>query len=223
MPLFNFIYHTPFYISSILLFIGFSLVLTFKLILLFSFILSGIFMYVFTKEFFQDEKKAFFVTILYQFAPYHLIDILTRGTIGTIYIYAFFPLILWGLTKRTIVITAIATALMILSHNSLALIFFGISCLFILFFSKEKIKGFFSLSLGLGLSSFYWVPALLEHKYTYGDLFMKDLFKVNFPPFQNFFIPNFFNDASLRISEIALHWGYFIRLRLSRHLLYGER
>jgi hypothetical protein len=207
MPLFTFIYHTPFYISTVLIFLGFSLVLTFKFVLLISFILSGIFMFLFTKEFFQDEKKALFVSLLYQFAPYHLIDILTRGAIGTIYVYAFFPLILLGLRKHNIALTAIATALMILSHNSMALIFFGVTCLFSLLFTKKKIQSFFALGLGLGLSSFYWMPAVFEHKYTYGDLFMKDLYKVNFPKIENFFIPNFLNNPSLRVSEVAVHWG----------------
>ncbi|MCX8008934.1 MAG: hypothetical protein N3A54_04520, partial [Patescibacteria group bacterium] len=149
------------------------------------------------------------ITLLYQFAPYHLIDILTRGAIGTIFVYSFFPLILWGLINQRVIITALSTALMVLSHNSMALIFFLISCVFVLFFIKNKMKSFFSLAIGLGLCSFYWIPALIEHKYTYGDLFMKDLFRVNFPPLQHFFIPNPLNHPSLRISEIALHWGFF--------------
>lgn len=212
MPLFIFIYHTPFYISTVLIGLGVSLVTSFKILLWFSFLLSGIFMFLFSKDFFNDDKKAFFVTLLYQFAPYHLIDILTRGTIGTIYVYSFFPLILYGLKKKNLMITACATALMILAHNSMALIFFTIACLFVLFFfdsSSAKVRSYLYLLSGLGLSAFYWLPAIAEHKYTYGDLFMKDLFKLNFPPFQYFFIPNIFNEASLRISEVAVHWGIF--------------
>jgi len=99
MPLFNFIYHTPFYVSTVLIALGIKLIPTFKVVLFLSFLLSGISMYLFSKEFFEDDRKAFFVTILYQFTPYHFIDILTRGTIGTIYVYSFFPFVLWGITK----------------------------------------------------------------------------------------------------------------------------
>ncbi|MCX8009224.1 MAG: hypothetical protein N3A54_06035, partial [Patescibacteria group bacterium] len=65
MPLFNFIYHTPFYISSILIFLGFSLVQTFKFILFISFLLSGIFMFLFAQSFIKDNKKALIITLLY--------------------------------------------------------------------------------------------------------------------------------------------------------------
>ncbi len=207
MPLFTFIYHTPFYVSSFLIALGIPLVSVFKLTLYFSFLLSCIFMFLFAKTFFKREKIAFLVTLLYQFAPYHLVDVLIRGAIGTIYVYAFFPLVLWGCLRANIPIVTISLSLMILSHNSMALVFFFITIGFLLLFAENKRKAILGISLGLGLASFYWIPALIEHKYTYGDLFMKDLFRVNFPQFHHFFIPNLFNDPHLRVSEIVVHWG----------------
>jgi hypothetical protein len=59
------------------------------------------------------------------------------------------------------------------------------------------------------LSAFYWLPALMEHKYTYGDLFMKELYRERFPPLWKFFIPNFFDTKSLQIDNIALQLGVF--------------
>lgn len=207
MPLFTFIYHTPFYISSFFIALGVPLVSVFKLTLYFSFILSGAFMFLFAKTFFKSDKIAFLVALLYQFAPYHLVDVLIRGAIGTIYVYAFFPLVLWGCLRANIPIIAVSLSLMILSHNSMALVFFFIALGFLLLFAENKQKALFGVFLGLGLSSFYWIPALIEHKYTYGDLFMKDLFRANFPQFHHFFIPNLFNDPRLRVSEIVVHWG----------------
>lgn len=229
MPLFNFIYQTPFWISSLFLAMDFSLIFTFKLLLLFSFILSGVGMYYFANEFFNDEKTAFLVTVLYQFAPFRLIEILTRGALGTIYVYAFFPFLLLGITRingainnkklllTSTILIAIHTALMILSHNSLAIIFFSITLLFIFFFVPDvpkKILSFLGVIGGLGLSAFYWIPALAEHKYTYGDLFMKDLFRNYFPSFYTFFIPNPINSASLRVAEIAVNFGLIQTLLL---------
>jgi hypothetical protein len=215
LPLFNFIYHTPFYISTILIGLGINLVLTFKIVLALSYVFSGIFFYLFAYEFFEDSKVALLTTILYQFAPFRLVEVLVRGAVGGIYAYTFFPLVLFGITKlnkkfstHSFLLTSIAVALLVLSHNSLALVFFGITILFVFFFSPaKKIQIVGALVTGLLLSAFYWAPALIEHKYTYGDLFMKNLYRVNFPPFINFFIPNPFDSKSLRISEISLHWG----------------
>jgi hypothetical protein len=48
MPLFNFIYHTPFFLSTALIALGLPLVFSFKLLLFISFLLSGIFMLLFS-------------------------------------------------------------------------------------------------------------------------------------------------------------------------------
>lgn len=206
LPLFNFIYHTPYFLASLFVFLGFSLVLSFKLILVISFLLSGIFMYSFAKELLKNGNKALFVALFYQFAPFRLIEIFTRGSIGSLYAYTFLPLVLLGLTRKSFFLTAIATALLIVSHNSLSLVFFGISLAFALIFSRKMLVG---LVTGLALSAFYWVPAVFEHKYTYGDLYMKDVYLSHFPPLYQFFLPNFTNDSKLNTAEISMQFGFF--------------
>jgi hypothetical protein len=216
LPLFNFIYHTPYVIASFFVMLGLGLVVSFKLVLLISFIFSGIFMYAFAREFFQDGAKAFMVTILYQFSPFRLVEILVRGSIGEIYVYTFFPLVLFGITKlnkkRTttdFILTAVAAGLLILSHNSLSAVFFVLCVLYIFFIVPKNriITPLLTMVTGMSLSAYYWIPAIMEHKFTYGDLFMKDLYKTNFPPLINFFIPNIFNTAALRVSEVAVSFG----------------
>lgn len=218
MPLFNFIYHTPYLLSSLLIMANVSLVLTFKLIISLSFLLSAVTMFAFSRELLADNKKAFIVTLFYQFAPFRLVEVIERGSFGEIYTYAFLPLVLYGLIKFSkkqnfseFIKASIATGLLIISHNSISLIFFGAASLFVLFFFKMKhvILGFLSLIIGLLLSLFYWLPALLEHKYTLGDLYMKDVFRQHFPPFLNFFIPNFFNAKQLQTEAINVQLGIF--------------
>lgn len=219
MPLFNFMYKVPYIISSLFVFLGAGLVGAFKITLALSFLLSGIFMFGFSYAFFKDVKKAFLATLFYQFFPFRLVEILIRGSFGEVYIYAFFPLVLWGIVllfkkvsfKNTL-ITSLGTALLILSHNALSLVFFLIAVVFILFFGgrpRNYIAPFFALFLGLLLAAFYWVPAIFEHHYTYGDLFMKDLYLSHFPPIQNFFVPNFFNDVKLQTGGISTQLGLF--------------
>lgn len=219
MPLFNFMYQIPYILSSGFIALGFGLVNSFKIVLSLSFILSGLFMFLFAREFFQDEKKALLVTIFYQFAPFRLVELLVRGSYGEIYTYTFFPLVLFFLVKlfekRNVLFllaTGLATGFLILSHNALSLIFFGISVLFVLFFGKDRKNisaGLGGLFLGLMLTAFYFIPALLEHKYTHGDLYMRSLFREHFPPIQNFFIPNLTNAKELQTSGISVQFGLF--------------
>jgi len=66
-----------------------------------------------------------------------------------------------------------------------------------------------ALFAGLLLSAFYWLPAILEHKYTYGDLFMKSVYLSNFPNPLYFIIPNFTYNKKFLISNIPVQFGIF--------------
>lgn len=90
--------------------------------------------------------------------------------------------------------------------------FFGVLALFVLLFApnnKTRFMGFFALGGGLLLSAFYWLPAIFEHRYTYGDLFMKDLFRTHFPPLYQLLLPNPFNDPRLQTGGIPVQIGIF--------------
>ena len=217
MPLFIFIYQFPYIVASLLLAIGSSLVEAFKITLSLSYIFSGIFMWLFAREFFKSDKKAFLVTIFYQFNTFRFVELLVRGSFGEVYTYTFLPLVLYGLVRlfnklsfANVVLTSMAVALLIISHNSVSLLFFGVAVLFLIFFGKNirnTIWGGISLSLGLGLSAFYWVSAMVEHKYTYGDLFMQSIYLEHFPPFLQILVPNLTNIKSLQTGGIVTQLG----------------
>lgn len=218
MPLFNFIYHVPYLITSIPISMGAGLVLSFKIGLLVSFVLSGVFMFMFASSFFRNRQQAYIATLLYQFAPFHLLDLVVRGDIAEGYALSFLPLVLYALTEsfrakngnRAVLGISIATLLLIASHNAISLVFFGIASLFVIVFAPSntrRLRGFIGLGSGLLLAAFYWVPALMERRFTYGDLFMKDMYKSHFAPILNFFIPNFTNAKSLQTEGIAVSFG----------------
>jgi hypothetical protein len=149
---------------------------------------------------------------------------MVRGSLGEVWVYAFASLVFWGVLKIIkgsylggFLLTALATGLLIVSHNSISLSFFVLTVWFILIFGhsyRDRFLSFLSLLLGLALSSFYWLVALLERKYTYGDLFMKDLFREHFPSLKQLFLPNITNDPSGQVKDIAVQIGLFLLLAL---------
>jgi hypothetical protein len=218
MPLFNFIYHVPYLVAVLPVAVGSGTVFAFKFSLAVSFVLSGIFMYRFALAFFKDTRRAAMATALYQFAPFHLIDLVVRGDMAEGYALAFLPLVLYtlvsGFERKTVYasvfFTAIATLLLITSHNAISLVFFGIAVLFAVIFAPtngKRVASGLGLALGLALAAFYWLPALFERRYTYGDLFMKDMYLSHFAPLLHFFIPNFTDAQALQTGGIAVSLG----------------
>lgn len=217
LPLFNFIYHAPYLVSSVFLSLGFGLAQTFKIVAAVSFLVSGTFMYLFAKTFFKNEGAAFLVAILYQFAPFRLVELTVRGSLGELYTYAFLPLVLYSLVKLVengsvifFILTAVAAALLITSHNSISLVFFAAAALFVFVVApkrKRVLLGFVALACGVLFSAFYWLPAIAEHKYTYGDLFMKELYTTHFVPLRNLLLPNVTNDPRLHVGGVSVQIG----------------
>ncbi|QQG41075.1 MAG: hypothetical protein HYV37_01995 [Candidatus Levyibacteriota bacterium] len=224
MPLFNFAFHFPYIVASSFIFLGFGLVDAYKLTVLSSFLLSGISMYLFASEFFKDKKKAVLAAVSYQFFPFHLVDLLVRGSIGELFAFAHLPLLLYGATlfwrkknRFGILIVALSTAFLLLSHLATGGIFLIMAIIFVLLFGKDrKSRWYFLMAviLGLLLSAYYVLPAIFEHKYTYGDLFAQNLYKQHFANLSTFFIPNFFNIKSLRIGDVPIQIGLFSILAL---------
>lgn len=181
IPLFNYSYPLPNYLSSFLHLFGASFIDVFKIELYLSLLLSGIFFYLWTKRFF-GTLGGLVCASFYMFSPYHIVDIFIRGSIGEAWALSFYPAVLWTLTEyrytktsRYFALSALFFALTIFSHNILALQFlpflfsYGI---LLSFLGKNKVnflKQFIVvLLLGVGISSIFWAPALFEKHYVVG-------------------------------------------------------
>ncbi len=178
-PLFIFNYPLPYYVISLFHFLGFSYVASMKLFLSSNFILSGLFMYLWTKDIFKNSFAAFTAVIFYQFAPYHLIDLHFKITIGEIVTFTLLPLTFYfvnrSLTKKAanyIFLAGIFFSFLIMSHVVIALF----SALLILIYSitlengKNLTRKFFvslsSLALGSILSLHVWLTPFFLSQYT---------------------------------------------------------
>ncbi|EKD90318.1 MAG: hypothetical protein ACD_31C00017G0002 [uncultured bacterium] len=201
IPLFSYIYPLPNYVASFLHTFGVSFIDAFKLNLFFAIIMAGIFFYLWTKNFF-GSLGAMVGTVFYLFSPYLFVDVYIRGSVGEVWALAFFPGFLWAITelilndnKKFLPVSILFLSLVIFSHNILALLFFpfAITYSFILILiSKEKRNKIINLVkvvlISLGLSSIFWLPAILETKYTMG-LQIYD-FRTNFPDLYQLIFPS---------------------------------
>jgi hypothetical protein len=180
-PIFIIEYILPYYFASFFHFVGFSFVTSMKLVLVTSFIASGITMYLWAKDEF-GEIAGFVSAIFYLFVPYHLIDLHFRGSVGEVLSFVFIPLLflfsknLIELTKvRYFFIEAIIVFLIVLTHSSTTLIslplVFGYGI--VVWIRKKKkvwkelVFLFCSIIYGIMLSTFYWLPAMDGVKYTW--------------------------------------------------------
>lgn len=195
-PVMMFLYPLSSYIASLFHFVGFSFIDSVKLVFAFGYIASGIAMYLWARDQF-DEYVGIASAVLYMYAPYRFVDMYVRGAIGEHTAFIFPPLILLFIHKffrsnkplqsyLSFLGIAVSTSLLILSHNAISIMFMPVIAGYIVFLSysnKNFLKlliAFVGLFFGFGLSSFYLVPAFMEGKYTLRDIVTGDEYKTRF-------------------------------------------
>lgn len=222
-PILMFLYPFPSYIASLFHFLGFSLVDSIKIVFGFTFIASGIAMYLWINEMI-NEKAGFLAAILYIFAPYRFIDLFVRGAIGEHAAFIFPPLILYFLLKISkkrsrfyLIGGSLSMAGLVLSHNAISLMFLPLIFLYIFYLAWQlKFEKYFIVStlciiiLGFGLSAFFWVPAFFEGKYTLRDIVTKGTYVLSFVDFKNFLYGkwNYGITGQFSVQVGILHWFF---------------
>ncbi|MCL4382913.1 MAG: 6-pyruvoyl-tetrahydropterin synthase-related protein [Patescibacteria group bacterium] len=181
-PFFNFYPPFVYYFGEIFHLLGISLIDSTKIVMGLGFLLSGLFSYLLAKEFF-GKSGGLVTAVFYLYAPYHSLDLYVRGALAEFYAFVFLPAVLWSTFKlikernrNWLVINSCFLSLLLLSHNLIALIFLPFYFAFAGFLvlpkkDKKKIILSFlcSFMLFLGLSAYFWLPALLERQYTLVD------------------------------------------------------
>lgn len=171
-PVADFLYPLFMYIGVPIKALGFSFVDTIKIIFGLSFISGTIFSFLWLRRLF-DEKSALVGSVIYSFFPYHLYDIYIRGSVGEVLALGILPFILWQIEKRSLFWGAIGIFFLILSHNTLAVLFIPFILLYAVLDilvqkNKESLIRYYVsiLLIGLGLSSFFSLPAIYDLQYT---------------------------------------------------------
>lgn len=178
-PIFNFYGPLPYYFGGILYALGVSALLATKLMFAVGIILPAILLFgVLSGR--LGIPAALVSSLLYLFGPYHAVQIYVRGAVGEYWILMFWPLILYAFARSTrlhayggVLIGAIGITGAVLSHTLLGFVtvLFLWAGLFVYWlvrivnrkFDTQVFLSHMSMMiLGLGLSAFFWLPAIRE-------------------------------------------------------------
>jgi len=176
-PLFNFAYPFPYYLSTFLHFFKIGFVDSIKIIFLASVLFSYAGMFLLSSRYWKNNLAGFFSGILYVYLPYRLVDLFVRGSIGESISFAIYPFLLHFslliLEKKSksvsLIFTSILFSILIMTHN-ISAVYFGLIFLCLFFYSLFVQKNNSSWVLLAGflwgtlMSSFFWLPALVEKK-----------------------------------------------------------
>lgn len=171
-PVADFLYPGFLYLGSLIHILGFSFETTIKIILGISLISSSVFCFLWLRKL-VDDFSAFLGSLVYLYFPYHLYDAYKRGSVGEVLSLAILPLILWQIERKSIFWSAIGIFLLILAHNTLAVLFLLFIFAYMgfnIYISKNRRQLLYEYTgmslLGLGMSAFFWIPAVFDLQYT---------------------------------------------------------
>jgi len=181
-PLFAFNYILPYYITAFFHLFGFSFINSFKLLLSSSFIFSGIFMYLFSKNLFKKDLPAFGASIFYLFVPYHLIALHFGVTVGEVLSYTFIPLVFYFInvyfnSKKVVylILSSLSLSLVLFSHILVAIFLVPVFFAYLILRSKNIIRSiaysFFVVVICLVISSFQWSSSFIYKPYLFTTVY----------------------------------------------------
>lgn len=167
----NFLYPGFMYLAEPIHLLGFGFVDSIKILLILSMVGSAVFACFWLRQVF-NELSSFIGALFFLYTPYHLFDLYKRGSVGEIFALSIMPLIFWQIHRKSFFWLSVGIAWLILSHNTLTLLFLPVIALYIWtvnlrFPNKRQVMYRYAsiFGLGLGLSSFFWIPAILELPY----------------------------------------------------------
>ena len=188
-PLFNFYPPLIYYVAELFILMGFSYVMALKAMLIIGLLLGTLGMFLLARRRTQNVV-GLVCAALFTFFSYRAAVIYVRGAFAEFFATSLLPFVFLTLinifekpTIRNSVIFGGFLALLILSHPLIAFptfLYLAIFFITFLYFSGNKLL-FFVRSLlgaifGLALSAFFWLPSMLERKFTLTDnILLKEL------------------------------------------------
>lgn len=176
-PFFNYRAPLSYYLTTILHSTGLSLPWALNLVYVLSFLGSAVGAYLFARDLF-GPYGAVVAGVAYAYAPYQLLDALVRGNAPETVALALLPFVLWSFRRlalegrrRWFVASLTLLVALYLGHNISSLLFTPlllayIGALWCVYRDQGRWKRVaLGFCLALGLTTFFWLPALAEKGY----------------------------------------------------------
>ncbi len=206
-PIFIFNYQLPALIGEIFHKLGSNFVDSVKAVLFLSLAFSILGMYLFLRELLNSKLAAILGAIFYLYAPIRFINVYVSASVGASLAASILPLVFYfmvvlskenllakgqsssGRKNRPfkILLGGLSLGLLILSHNFTTLLFAPVILAFaglLLWQSKNRVRVFKDFGgmflLGLGISAWFWLPAVLEKQYLRFDQFYETFYQNQF-------------------------------------------
>lgn len=206
-PLFHFYASVTYYLTSIFMGVfNVSALGALRIVLLLSFFGSSGGMYLFVKRR-AGQLGGVIAGLVYVYSPYLIYtESYARGTYPELLALAIFPFILWGVdalrdrpTGMKFVVAVVLEALLINTHNLMALTLTGLLLAWIVWEGviqyrnrrsshlswQSPLIALVAIMLGMGLAAYFWLPVLLESD----TVNLQNLTGVALLDFRNFFVP----------------------------------
>jgi hypothetical protein len=191
-PFFNYYAALPYYLAAGLVLWGWGPIAALKITQAIGFLASGAAMYALARHAFRRRASALVASVAYVYAPFHLVNVYVRGdSLSEFYAFVWYPLLGWAILRlwdrasvSNVLLLGVVHAGLVLTHNVSALIATAIAAVYavLLLLTDGRGEGLtcrlgarpgqarfllatlFGGLLGLGLSSWFWLPALLERE-----------------------------------------------------------
>ena len=184
VPVFQFNYPLPNYIGSFLRLFTHDAVYAYQWAIGFGYLFVAVALFLWLESVF-GIYPAIIGAMVGAFTPYLFVDTFIRGSIGEVWAIGFLCLTLFGIEKNKFTLTALSFACIIVSHNILALVFTPFLLIYTWIVNK---KSYWPLAAGIGLASFFWLPALAEQKFVQGLNTVN--FREHFVEFYELIVPS---------------------------------
>ena len=221
-PFFNYRAPLSYYLTLALHLTGLTLPAALNGVYVLSIIGSAIAAYLLARDLFGPQA-GLVAAIAYAYAPYQFLDALLRGNAPEAVALPLFPLILWAFRRlaltgqrRWFLVSVGSLAVLLLAHNISSLLFVPFLAAYLavlwLVYRREghwlAVGGAFALALGL--TAFFWGPALLEQAHV--QLHMSRVtrnndFHYNFLSLAEILAPPAAVDTSLMNPPMRIHLG----------------
>ena len=175
-PFFNYRAAASYVMGLLFYLTGLSLPQALNAVYVFSLIAAAAGMYLLGRDLFGPAGGVV-SAVAYVYAPYIFIDALVRGNMPESVALALFPIVLWSFRRllltgmiRYMLASIGCLAVLWLSHNISSLLFtpFLVLYLLVVWLARRRrdhlVMTGVALALGVGLTAFFWAPAVLEQR-----------------------------------------------------------